>query len=231
LLVLAVSSVLAQTATPYWYSWMADLVPQQASARFWSRRQSWTMVAYLGATIAIGYLLDVFPDPREPGGSMHGFMIVFLVGAAFGTADIIIHMSVPEPRAAPSLAGTPVWERLVAPLRIPDFRWLTLAMGAWSFAIGLVASFGVIYLRREFGLSYVELSAISIAASIGAILAGFQTGYVIDRLGARAYTAVLLLTAPLTGLVWFFLNKTTLTFSFPWLGRFDVPQAAVLQVL
>ena len=231
LLVLALSSVLSQAATPSWYSWMADLVPQQASARFWSRRQSWTMVAYLGATIAVGWLLDVFPDPREPGGSMYGFMIVFLVGATFGTADILTHMAVPEPLATPSPAGIPVWERLVAPLRIPDFRWLTLTMGAWSFAVGLIASFGLIYLRREFGLSYVQLSAISIAASIGAILAGFQTGYVIDRLGARAYTAVLFLIGPLTGLIWFFIDHTMLTFSLPWLGRFDVPQVVVLQVL
>ncbi len=104
-------------------------------------------------------------------------------------------------------------------------------MGAWSFAIGLIASFGLVYLAPgEFGVSYVQLSAISIAASIGAILAGFEPGYVIDRLGARAYTAVLMLTAPLTGLVWF-INHTLLTFSFPMVGRFDVPQAVVLQVL
>ncbi len=77
------------------------------------------MVAYLAATIAVGYLLDVFPDPREPGGSMHGFMVIVFLRRASRCGQ---HHH-PHGRAGTtgraSTVGIPVWERLVAPLRIP----------------------------------------------------------------------------------------------------------------
>jgi len=227
----ALSALLGQAATPCWYSWMADLIPHQASAGFWSRRQSVVMAAYLVAMIGIGLVLDKFPDPRAPGGSLMGFVIVFAVAALCGVIDIVVHLGVPEPKARPPKPGTSILQRLVEPLRVRDFRWLSLALGTWTFGVGLVGSFGIIYLRRDFHFSYLELSSLSIAASIGAILAGFQSGYIIDRLGARTYGTVLLLIAPAAGVVWFFLQPTMLEFSLPVIGHVAISQPLFLQWL
>ncbi len=197
------SAMLGHAASASWFSWMADLVPDNIKGRFWGRRQSVTMFAFLIGTAIVGAILDRFPDPREPGGSFNGFVLVFCLAAIFGTIDILIHCLVPEP--VPDRRPPPpgLWRRLSAPLRDHDFLWLTLAFGAWAFAVGLVGSFGMIYLRREFGVTYVQLTAIAISSSIGTVLSGPVWGRMMDRIGTRTFGAIMLAVAPLFGGAWF----------------------------
>lgn len=229
--VVAVSAILAQAGTACWFSWMTDLVPPEEAGRFWARRQSLVMVTFLVATWAAGVVLDIFPDPRQPGGSYLGFGIVFGVGALLGTLDILVHLGVPEPKSHPSRHELSIGQRILAPLRVKDFRYLSLALGVWTFGVGMVGSFGVVYLRRDFDITYTQLSATTIAASFGVILAGLQAGYIMDRLGARAYSIVLLLITPLLGAVWFCLRNEPLAFRLPWIGDFTLPQPVVLLCL
>lgn len=230
--VVGVSSVLGQASTPLWYSWMVELIPDHLSARFWARRQSYVMAFYLLCTIGVGYILDAFPDPQTKGGSFLGFAIVFGIGACFGVADILIHLRVPEPKPHPVKRGASLWRRVIAPLQAADFRWFSLSMGVWTFAIGLVASFSIICLRRDFHFTYVQITIVTMAGSLGAVLAGFQSGYVIDRLGARTYAAALMLIAPATALVWFFmLDDTRVEYTLPLVGLISISQPLLLQLV
>ncbi|NQU11804.1 MFS transporter [bacterium] len=228
---IAVSSVLGQMVTPCWYSWMADLVPDHLSGRFWSRRLSIVMVPYLLAMVGTGLVLDAFPDPQQPGDSFLGFSIVFGIGALAGMADVLLHSLVPEPKPSPRSGALSPLHRVLAPLRRPDFRWLTFSFAVWSFGLGVLGPFGILLLKSDYHVGYLQLASLSVAASIGAILAGFQSGYVVDRLGARAYAAILMLLGPLTGLAWFALLDLPLDFRLPVLGAFSLPQPVVILFL
>ncbi len=227
-MVVALSAVLGQASAAAWWSWITDFVPDRLRNRFWSVRQTVVFTAHLVAIGAIGYVLDWFPGPGKPGGSYLGFSLVFGVAALLGCADVVIHMAVPEPRPTVHRHRPKLFQRLLAPLRHHDFRILTVAIGVWALACGLVGQFGWLYLKREFGISYTGISVTVISGTLGVILASMMWGYVMDRLGARNFAVILLLLAPLCGVAWFFVRPDLITIALPFLPHWQVSQAVLV---
>lgn len=226
LLVMTASSLLANIVTAAWWSWMADLIPERTRGRFWGTRQGFTMLAYLLSIAAAGYILDVFPDPRD-GGSFAGFALVFGLGALAGCLDIVVHLWVPEPRPARP-AAQHAFVRIRSVLRNREFMWLTAAMGAWSFALGLIGTFGILYLTRVYHVRYSHLALTTISASIGTILAGFAWGRVIDRVGARSFSIAMMIVSPLFGVAWFVMRDAAVAIALPAGLTFTLPQPIVV---
>jgi len=216
--VAAMSTALGNFVSSAWQSWMADLVPEQTRGQFWSKRQAWTMLSFLIAMACSGIVLD-HVKPTDPAGPMTGFALIFAVAAIFGALDIGTHLGVPEPPVKRAPHNTSLADRLIAPLLHPNFRRLAIAMGLWIFSCTLVGAFGQLYARRVLHASYTELSGWSIAASLGTIVAGLAAGHLIDRIGARAFGAVMLLIAPCFGISWFLMTDTPLQFHLPLLGE------------
>jgi len=201
----AVSELLGNASGAPYLSWMTDLIPGRTSGKFWGTRQSVVTAVSLGGLWLAGFLLDSY-DGGKNSGSLSGFAVVFALAAVLGVSDILVHLGVPEPARAAVQAGTPVWRRLLAPLRSGPFRRLTLAIGAWSFGFAMVGTFGIVYLKKEFGLSYSELAALTVAGALGSVVSSYFLGRLIDRMGARVSASLLFLTAPLSMLGYFFIG-------------------------
>jgi MFS family permease len=228
---LAISGMLGQLASAAWWSWMADLVPSSQRASFWGRRHSLASGASLLAVLLAGFVLDAFPDPSHDNGSFLGFMIVFGFAAFVGCADIIVHMWVPEPKPVGRRVPLGMLSRLWSPFASRDFLWLTLAMGVWTFSVGLVGQFGFIYLNRVFSVSYAAMAMLSVSSVIGASLAGFLWSYVMDRVGARNFGAIMMLLAPLMGAGWFFLQDKMLVIPLPGISDPSVYQPLAILIV
>lgn len=228
---IAASAVIGQVCGPMWQGWMADLIPEKISGRFWGIRQSIVTVSFLIATGFSGWILDLFPDPRKPGGSYTGFTIVFTIAAILGIVDIVVHMLVPEPKHGSYRKHVNLMDlvdRIVAPLKSKDFRWMTLSFSLWYLAFGIIGSFGMVYLKREFNFSYTELSMLAVSASIGPVLCGILNGHIVDRIGARTFCAILMFTVPLLSSAWFFLSYDKFMFGVPFLSAFTISEPMLL---
>lgn len=202
----AVSSTAGNGASVLWFSWMADLVPNEVSGRFWGARQSVVMVAFVLGALFSGRVLDVYSGGGA-GGSMTGFVIVFGLAAVMGLADVVTHWFVEEPVASDGSEPQRPAEQARLAWRDRDFRCFTLSMGFWMFAMGLTGSFGLVYMREIFGASYSSLAALSVAASLGALCAGIPMGILIDRIGARTVASLIMIAGPATGsLAWLFMS-------------------------
>ena len=223
------SELLAQSGSPLWFSWMADLVPHKSAGRFWGRRQAIVTVGALIGMALAGFLLDRFRVPETGKTSMFGFGLVFAVGAAFGVADILLHCRVKEPRRTPIVPGAGIVERLILPLRQRDFRHFTLAMGAWYAAVSMYVPFSLVYLKHDFPVTYTHIAALSIIGSLGAVFTCISLGKLTDRLGPRVLCALLFMTVPLTASSWFFIDTTYVTLHLPWIGPWSVPQVVLNQ--
>ncbi len=226
--VVAVSALLAQLGTAPWWSWMAELVPPQSRASFWGTRHSLASFSGLIGMIGAGWALDLFNDPTQPRRVLIGFAIVFSVGACLGVADVIVHLWVPEPKPRGNQSEGNLLKRFIQPLTNRDFLWLTLSMGVWTFGIGLVAQLGFVYLNRTFHIGYSAMSALVISGMIGASIAGFLWSYVMDRVGARNFGAVMMIIAPALGSAWFFMRDISVTFHLPFLPVFSLPQPLLI---
>ena len=224
------SMVFGNFAAAAWHSWIADLVPETSRGRFWSERQAWTMTCFLVAMAGSGLLLDRLPNDGTSG-PLVGFTLLFAASAVLGIVDIVIHMGVPEPPPKRTPLDRTLMDRLIAPLQHPNFRRLAMAMGFWMFACTLVGAFGQLYLRHVLHASYTELSAVAIASSVGTIVAGLVAGYLMDRVGARAFGAVMLLVAPCFGASWFLVTDTPLHLHVPLLGAFQTTWGLTVMTL
>jgi MFS family permease len=213
---LTVSEILGNMGTAPWFSWMAELVPPGSAGRFWGMRFRLLSGVVVLAVLGTGWVLDRFPVATH---GYLGFSIVFLAGALFGTADIVLHCWVEEPMTAVPVAekrslsiaerwGTR-WERILSPLRDAQFRAITIAFGVWSAAIampgifvGLPGVFHLVYLREAFAVSFSEASWFVVAAAVGGALWPVWIGKRVDRFGAARVSLALFVLGPLASLVW-----------------------------
>jgi MFS family permease len=198
--VVGVSALLAQIAAVAWFSWMADLVPKRIGGRFWGLRQSATMVSFIAGCWLAGKTLDRFGGEGGDRADL-GFILAFAVAGVLGVVDVLMHWMVDEPPHERTLDDTPVLDRLKKVWANPDFRWLTLSMGLWMFSLGLAGSFGVVYLRQDFHASYTDLAWLAMAGPVGALVAGWPLGLMIDRIGARSIGALMMVLGPVVGLI------------------------------
>jgi predicted MFS family arabinose efflux permease len=202
---------------------MADLIPLPIAGRFWGIRQSVSTATSLAGLVLAGQILDATRDPLTGEARPRGFAIVFAIAACLGVADIIVHHFVREPRAVPSPPGGAYHRRILAPFADPNFRWLTLSLGIWNFGFSMTTAFGLVYLKRDFGVTYSQLAALTIAAALGTIVTGYFFGEIMDRIGTRRLCAILLFATPLSMLPWFWVDRSIVS-----AGPFQFPQSIAL---
>ena len=153
------------------------------------------------------------------------------LAALLGSADIIIHLWVPEPKPMGLGPSAHLGIRLLKPFANRDFLWLTLAMGVWAFSCGMVGQFGFIYLNRAFNVSYSAMSMLAISAVIGASMAGIMWSYVMDRVGARNFGAIMMIVAPLAGVAWFFLRDADVLIPIPFFQDIPIHQPMLVLLI
>ena len=217
------SEVLGNASTAPWLSWMADLIPLPIAGRFWGIRQSVSTATSLGGLVLAGQILDATRDPMTGEARPRGFAIVFAIAACLGVADIIVHHFVREPKPVPSPHGGAVHQRILAPMGNRDFRLLTFSLGVWNFGLSMTTAFALVYLKRDFGVTYSQLAALSIAAALGAVITGYWAGEVMDRIGARRLGAILFFATPIALAPWLMVNHGSVT-----VGPLVFPQSVAI---
>jgi hypothetical protein len=198
--------VVAHTGTPAWWSWMADLVPERCRGRFFGCRTQWASCG-TAASYLIGMTLL-----QTCGGMANRVLVstLFAVGAAFGVADILFYLAVPEPAAPKSAergsrrtearnqtkgphSALDALTLFAEPYRQPAFRRLLVCMGLWSFSANMVLPFLPVYQRGEMlagqpvglGVSWLFLAVLNVASSLAAMCTSNWWGRWSDRFGPR----------------------------------------------
>jgi MFS family permease len=180
---LCFGSFFAAAATPVWYSWLADIIPERVQGRFMGRRDMWISIGTIAVVIPCSYLLD-----RTPGDFIvTALTAVFCVGLVLGITDMAMHRVIPEPPVARKLDGT-FREQVMAPLTNRDFRFWLLFTIVWNFAMFLGGSLCTVYFLENLGIRKNFLGgaiALIVVPYIGTMFTSQWSGLLVDRIGVK----------------------------------------------
>jgi len=204
LLVLSISTALANFSGPAWLTWMADLVPPRIRGRYFSRRGQYGRLVGAVATVAIGWTLDAATgkDMLE-----RALSIALAVAALCGMVDILFHKTVPpvERRREQHVSFR---ELVGRPLRDSDFRRFLGFNFTLTFAIGYVGQFIWLYLFDVVGMGNLQANVMLIAVPLIASMLTFPIwGRLVDRLGCRPVLVISGLLIVHGGASWVFVTQ------------------------
>jgi len=199
-------------ASPAWWGWMADLIPQDIWGNFFGRRYRWLLLAQSLLGVGAGVALDLASPERMN----LVYFSIFAVAALLAVVDPLLFLFVPEPvRPQPQArtAGMLLREYL-EPLRNPAFRNTLLGAGLHGLFYNLPLVFLMLFLRGEqvgdvwigggAGLGLISLVTVVFAVSTG--LASNLWGRLADRIGHRTVW-VLSSLGYFSHVSYFFLNE------------------------
>jgi len=217
IIAISVASFLGSMGTAPWFSWLADIIPEEIHGRFWGRRTAWIASVVTAVTIPAAILMDRTQEQWK----LELTVIVFLGATVLGLLDLIIHVTIPEPRMAPPPESNLLAEILL-PVRDARFRpWLILN-AAWAFAVGLGGTLSVVFCLQNLGLARHFVAGMVVLTVLptlcGVVTAGWS-GALIDRVGPKRVMFWSYLSWATLPAFWIFATPATAVY---WIGGSSV---------
>jgi len=212
---LAVSAATHNFAVPFWFSWMADLIPKRVMNRVWGWRQMAMHITWTVAFLLVTLYLYLFDQPVTM-----VFPILIGIAVAAGITDVLLFIGVTEP---PNLItrDTRVWQDLLAPLQHPLYRRFVVFSCAWSFSTMLAASFMVLYMLKVLELSLWKTCLIMCVQGVGMAAASGMWGRLTDRYGHRPVLRTCVALKPMIVVVFLLLTPANVVWLLPPAFLFD----------
>ncbi len=130
-----------------WWSWVADLFPENIRGAFFLRRSAIINIVNVIWFFLASMVLDLFKGP-------YTFWIyggIFSIGALSGIIDIILNLFIPEPEPAETeLFNLP---DALEPLKNKNFIQFSLAAGLAIFSINLISPFQSPFIVDPYGVA------------------------------------------------------------------------------
>ncbi len=184
LLLLFVSTVLANISSPAWLAWMAELVPGRIRGRYFSRRMQFGQ----GVGLILSFLSGVALDWPQADTLLLRNVIsaLFVVAAIFGIVDIMLFLKVPDTAQVSHRPALTLRGLIQTPLADSNFRRFLGYSFTMTFATGFMGQFVWLYLFDVVGMSNsrANLLLISIPLLVGMISYPFW-GRIVDRFGSK----------------------------------------------
>jgi len=118
-----------------WWSWVADLFPENIRGSFFLKRSAIINVINVIWFFLASMALDLFEGPA----ALWAYGVIFLIGAVSGVADLLLNIFIPEPEPLEVHVFAP--RDALEPLKNPNFIRFSIAVGVAIFSINLIAPF------------------------------------------------------------------------------------------
>ena len=179
IVLLALIAAASHFASPFCFSWVADLVPRRVMNRVWGWRQR---VAFVGWTLA--YLGVTWLLYSQPGPTTRLYPLLVAGALAAGAVDILLYLRLPDPPNA-IVRDRNLWHNLLEPARDPLFKRFIAYACFWEMALQFGSVFLIVYSLKILKLPpYLVMLYWSLQGIGNAIASGFW-GQMADRFGHR----------------------------------------------
>lgn len=173
------------TANP-WQSMIAKIIPAETRGSFFGLQAAVANITISGASVAAGYLLDLFESPLD-------YVLCFsLASLAYllSMAVLALTREPPDEEKVIPEQETPVFAGMLAILRRDqNFAAFMLVRVLYQFAT-MGFAFYIVYGLRRFGMDTVTAGYLTAALTLTQTIANAGMGWLGDRLGHRAMLIV-----------------------------------------
>jgi HEAT repeat protein/MFS family permease len=218
----AVSWVLMTISAAGWWSWMADLIPENIRGTFFGRRavivHFTNMLWFFGIMLSLDYLKGAKDEHV-----LWIYAVVFAIGGTLGILDIALHAFIPEPKRHPGETNIG-WREFFEPVKNRNFMRFSVAIGLFGFAIGVWGPFLAPYITADpgsmgggLGAPNKWLGIMFVVTSVMLILTVTAWGILMDRFG-RKPTVVLGALFPLSWIGYLFLTPNNYIYILPFMA-------------
>lgn len=152
--------------TPSATNWLMDLTPGDLRQGYFSRREIALVATGAVMNLLMGFLIQYFTGA---GAARQGYFILSCVLLLFAGINIFCLLSIQAPPSAPSAAARPPRDILLKPLRDRRFRPVILAICLYEFGAQCALPFWNIHTLSNLKLSYVYLTVLGVAVSLGKV--------------------------------------------------------------
>ncbi|MGL1892846.1 MAG: MFS transporter [Spirochaetaceae bacterium] len=206
----AISNILSSSSSAGWWSWMADLIPDNIRATFFGQRSSISNIVniiwFMGCSVA----LDTWT-------SVNIFVVygvIFSIASVAGIADMIAFIFVPEPlqKQKEKLSLT----NFLEPLANKNFILFSVGVGVTVFAVIVFAPFTAPYITAKDAIAAPNtwLGIMFVISQLTWILVSPSWGLIMDKFGRKPVLMIGCLSA-FANLFYFILTSNNYTFILP----------------
>ena len=179
LALVVLGSALAHGGTPAWFSWFADMVPENVRGRYLGKRQALATTTAVVVSALVSHIVDV-------NDSFTTFAIIFSIAAVLGLVDIELFLLVREPTMPRRKLPWRLRDVLFEPLSNRPFRGYLLYAFSEAFMFGFAGPFFWLMGLEGLGIGkFWSNMYIMVVPMIFTALALPAWGAVGDRFGAR----------------------------------------------
>jgi MFS family permease len=187
--------IIANIASPAWFSWMGDLVDTKYRGRWFSKRNLITGFSSVVLALIASVILEYFNRTNK---IMYGFVTLFLLAFIFRYISYQSFKTQYEPPIKLKKGYYFSFWNFLMNLNKTNFGKFTIFHFFYSFACAIASSLFAIYLLRIIGLGYTAYILVSYASTIFSLMVIGLWGKFADKYGNYK---TILITSILTPLI------------------------------
>jgi MFS family permease len=184
IVIIAVNAVMtfaAYFANPAWTAIVADIVPREIRARFFSHRNFAVNIPALLVVPLAGLLIQAGNTSSHP---LAGYQLVFALALVTGAISTYAFSRIDDPLPPEQASHTlPAAELIRTIYTAPSFVGLVVCTLIWNLGVQMVSPFLNVYLVNNLGASTAMVGYVAAASSLAAILTQQWVGRWVDRKG------------------------------------------------
>jgi MFS family permease len=176
--VVLVSVIFGTLMHTTWMSWMADMVPEEKRASFFSRRNMVCTVVWMAQSYFIGKVLAAH-------NTVLAYSLVFGVGTIIALTSIPVVVAQPDPPIAVSGGRRSLGAMWRHAWAMPNFRNFLFFALLWGFTTNLAGPFYNVYMLKDLHVDVGQITVWGILWGVVSTITLPYWGMLGDRVGNR----------------------------------------------
>lgn len=186
-------------ASPPWFSWMGDLVPERKRGDYFAKRNRITNIVALIAMLAGGFALDYF---KTQGLVLLGFTILFSIALFARVYSVLLFRKHYYPDLKLEDGYYFSFLQFLRKSFSNNFGVFSLFVGFMHFAVMVASPFISVYMLQELEFSYVWFTLITISQALFTVIFLYFWGKISDKYGNRIVINVCGFLVALVPILW-----------------------------